>query len=124
MFLEKYPEYKTDPRISGLLTRKHLKSVIMIVNYNAGRMRCVSSFLNSIKESGEYSASDKILYTDVISGFHKYLSSELFNEMYQRNKEEFLASHFDNLKLDDADLRMAYQETVDTKEVVKINGDR
>ncbi len=124
MFLNKHPEYAADPRIRHLLNRKHLKSSIMIVNYNAGRLRCISSFLGSLKDDGLYDEANKSAYTEVISKFHQYLSDELFAEVYQRSKAEFLAAHFESLKLDDAEIRLAYQETTDVKEVVKVGGDR
>lgn len=124
MFLAKFPQYRDDPRLKNLLNRKNLKRPIMIVNYNAGRTRCLASFISALKDSGAYVGEDAPLYSEFMGRFHKFLSDDLFNEVYIKDKRDFLAQHSERLVFPDAEIHLSYQETTDMKEVTKVNGDR
>jgi hypothetical protein len=94
----------------------------MIANYNAGTVRCLDDLIESAASSGL--KVDKDNFKAFIKRFHAFLNKDLFDILYISPKADYLASCYAGLKLNDAHIALAYQETSDCKEVVKVGSNR
>ena len=118
MFINSHKEYLLDKNINCILNRNILKTIIMVVNYNAGKRECLRYLIEKLKTSKLYVSDFK--YEQFCNDFHNFISKNLFNTIYVNSKDLFLQAHTNSIKLGDANINLAYLKTIDTKEVIKI----
>jgi hypothetical protein len=124
LFLRENERFLSEAGIGNLLNRKFLKKIIMTVNYNAGRKRCLEVLHSTLREEGLFDEGLTPLYVDFINSFHTYLVKDLFYELYSSDKNAFLRQHSSLLVLRDSRINLSYYYTKDVKEVVKVKQDR
>lgn len=124
LFLKKHPHSLSVKELNGLLTRKLLKQTIMVVNYNAGKTKCLEGFNELLKESSLFKEDHLSIYREFIYKFHDFLKVELFDTLYVGNITNFLEKHSGVFELPDARLHMRYYESIDQQEVIKVGTDR
>jgi hypothetical protein len=124
LFLGGGARFRHNQRLTAVLNRKNLKKIIMTVNYNAGVKSCLEVFLATLKSEEVYDQTLDQEYKAFMLEFHAFLTKDLFNELYESQKDEFLGKHEHYLSLGDASINLKYYETRDAKEVVKIKDQR
>jgi hypothetical protein len=124
LFLKKHPHFFNFKELKGLLTRKLLKQVIMVSNYNAGKVKCLEGFSDLLKESGLFKEEHSGIYREFIYEFHDFLKTELFSILYLDDITNFLEKHSNTFELEDSRLHMNYYDSIEHQEVIKIGKDR
>lgn len=94
----------------------------MIVNYNAGKAECLKYLIQNLKEAGLYDAGKN--YAHLNGAFYDFLNQELFELLYKTTKENFFKKHGYSFDFMDAHINLAYLNSVDIQEVIKIDNQR
>lgn len=115
---------KIDERALMAFNRKNMKKIIMTANYNAGADRCFNVLKSSLKAESGYAGYDTELFRGPLYAFHSYLSGELFSDLYELGKSDYLTKNHKNLRLDDAILNLDYFTAKEKREVFKIGDKR
>jgi hypothetical protein len=124
LFLEANPRFKDSTSLKNILNRGFLKKIIMIVNYNAGRRKCLQDLRELLAEKKILTKLDPKELADFIKSFHAFLEKEIFALLYVRDKASFLSALNGLLSFSDAIAGLIYHELLDDQEVIKIDGYR
>jgi hypothetical protein len=119
LFLERHPDYVNNGAYAGVLTRKTLKTVIMIVNYNAGKKECYRQFTEALKEQGLYSHSTN--YFDFCDKFHDFVSTDLFERLYVGSRSSLLNTANYSYTFSDAKVNLGYLDSTIKQEIIKVD---
>lgn len=117
-------KYKSmcNAKIEKILNRDALKKIIMTSNYNASLWKCKSDLLNYIHEKELNIDFEDII--DFITTFYNFLNNDLFNELYKKDKKEYIQTLGDELILKDANLNFKYHTQEKRRKELKSSNSR
>lgn len=117
LFTDHYPQYLNN-KYKALLSRSILKTIIMVVNYNAGENRCLQYLQEKLRQ--EHISINEINLKEFNNHLYEFLTTKLFDYFFLTNKIEFLKQIGNFLELSDAHINLAYLNLEEKQEVVKI----
>jgi hypothetical protein len=123
LFIEKNPEWLEVAEVSFILNRGYLKTIIMVVNYNAGIWECMSILKKKLTENG-YNTHKSYNYSPFVSKLHAFLNDDLFTILYKKNKDQHLETVQSYDVLRDANINYLYHKMSPDRREVKIESHR